>query len=101
VYSFGVVLLEVITGKPAILECPEATNITMWVRQRLNQQNIEDVVDPRIQDDYDVNVAWKATDIALKCTERAPEQRPTMTDVVTQLQECLMLDDGGGGRDAI
>jgi hypothetical protein len=55
------------------------------VRQRLNQQNIEDVVDPRIQDDYDVNVAWKATDIALKCTERAPGQRPAMTDVVTQL----------------
>jgi serine/threonine protein kinase len=32
VYSFGVVLLEIIT----------------WVRQRLNRQNIEDVVDPRI-----------------------------------------------------
>jgi serine/threonine protein kinase len=79
VYSFGVVLLEIIT----------------WVRQRLNRQNIEDVVDPRIlQDDYDVNVAWKAVDIALKCTERAPEQRPTMTGVVTQLQECLMLEDG-------
>ncbi|PUZ65099.1 hypothetical protein GQ55_3G196200 [Panicum hallii var. hallii] len=102
VYSFGVVLLEVITGKPAVMHCPEPTHIITWVRQRLSRGSIEDVVDARVQGGYDANVAWKAADLALKCTEQAPEQRPTMTDVVTQLQECLVLEDGsGGGRDAV
>jgi serine/threonine protein kinase len=96
VYSFGVVLLEIITGKQAIMHCSEPTHISMWVRQSLNRGNIEDVVDTCIKDGYNANVAWKAADIALKCTEQAPEQRPTMTVVVTQLQECLMLEDGYG-----
>ncbi|GJN14988.1 hypothetical protein PR202_gb01872 [Eleusine coracana subsp. coracana] len=37
---------------------------------------------------------WKTADIALKCTEQVSMQRPTMTDVVTQLQECLDLEKG-------
>lgn len=52
--------------------------------------------------EYDVNSVWKAADIALKCTMQASAQRPTMTDVVAQLQECLELEErsrtGGGTR---
>ncbi|CAL4902173.1 unnamed protein product [Urochloa decumbens] len=101
VYSFGVVLLELVTGRQAILSDPEPTNIIQWVRRRLARGNIEDVVDPRMRGEYDVNSVWKVADIALKCTTQAPVQRPTMTDVVAQLQECLELEEGhraGGGR---
>ncbi|RCV16858.1 hypothetical protein SETIT_3G172100v2 [Setaria italica] len=95
VYSFGVVLLEVITGKPPILRCPEPINIVQWVRQRLARGNIEDVVDAGLRGGcYDANAAWKAADVALKCTTQVPAQRPTMTDVVAQLQECLELEEG-------
>ncbi|TVU20516.1 hypothetical protein EJB05_36728, partial [Eragrostis curvula] len=93
VYSFGVVLLEVITGRPAILRDPEPTSIIQWARQRLARGNIEGVVDSRMRGDHDVNSVWKAADIALKCTAQASAQRPTMTDVVAQLLECLELED--------
>ncbi|VAH22184.1 unnamed protein product [Triticum turgidum subsp. durum] len=92
VFSFGVVLLEIITGQPHILNDPEPTSIVQWVRQRLAHGNIETVVDVRIHNDHDVNSVWKATETALKCTAQLPEQRPTMTDVVLQLQECLKLE---------
>nr|CAB3464668.1 unnamed protein product [Digitaria exilis] len=104
VFSFGVVLLELVTGRPAILRDPEPISIILWSRQRLARGNIEGVVDPRMRGDHDVNSVWKAADIALKCTAQSSAQRPTMADVVAQLQECLDLEvaraTGAGGGDA-
>ncbi|RLN28628.1 putative leucine-rich repeat receptor-like protein kinase [Panicum miliaceum] len=100
VYSFGVVLLELVTGRQAILFDPEPTSIIHWVRQRLARGNIEDVVDVRMRGDYDINSVWKAADIALKSTMQVSAQRPTMTDVVAQLQECLQLEEVRSRGDA-
>ncbi|KAK3138222.1 hypothetical protein QOZ80_5AG0366030 [Eleusine coracana subsp. coracana] len=94
VYSFGVILLELITGKSAIIFDPTPIHIIHWVRQRLARGNIEGIVDTRMQNNYEVNSVWKTADIALKCTEQVSMQRPTMTDVVTQLQDCLELENG-------
>ncbi|XP_062231938.1 putative leucine-rich repeat receptor-like protein kinase At2g19210 [Phragmites australis] len=99
-YSFGVVLLELVTGRPAILRDPEPTSIIQWARQRLARGNIEGVVDPRMHGNHDINGVWKAADIAFKCTAQASLQRPTMTEVVAQLQECLELEEGHAGGDA-
>ena len=100
VYSFGVVLLELVTGRQAILFDPEPTSVIQWVRQRLARGNIEDVVDARMRGDYDINSVWKAADIALKSTMQVSAQRPAMTDVVAQLQECLQLEEIRTGGDA-
>lgn len=94
-------LLELVTGRQAILSDPMPTSIIQWVRHRLARGNIEDVVDTQMCGEYDVNSVWKVADIALKCTMQASVQRPTMTDVVVQLQECIELEEGhrtGGGR---
>ncbi|KAK1699302.1 hypothetical protein QYE76_015999 [Lolium multiflorum] len=95
VYSFGIVLLEVITGHSAILQCTEPTHIVQWARQRLAGGDIKEVVDARMQSDYNINGLWKAVDVALKCTAQNPAERPTMTDVATQIQECLELESEG------
>jgi serine/threonine protein kinase len=99
VYSFGIVLLVLVTGKPPTLNNPQTMSISEWVQQRLGQGNIEGVVDVRMHGDHNINGIWKAADIALKCTAKTSTHRPTMTDVVEQLQECLKLeddrDDGG------
>uniref|UniRef100_N1QVW2 Putative LRR receptor-like serine/threonine-protein kinase n=1 Tax=Aegilops tauschii TaxID=37682 RepID=N1QVW2_AEGTA len=99
VYSFGVVLLELVTGKPAILPDTEPISIINWARQRLARGDIEGVVDTRMQGDHDINAVWKATEIALKCTEQVPLQRPSMAEVVMQIQECLDLEEVCTGRD--
>lgn len=59
-------------------------------------------MDARIHGDHDINSMWKAAIIALKCTTEALAERPTMTDVVAQLQECLNLEEdlADGGSDS-
>jgi len=94
VFSFGVVLLVLITGRPAIftLNNTERTNITHWVQGRLSEGDIESVVDPRLRGYCDVNSLWKVAELALHCTERAGRDRPTMAEVVEGLRESLQLE---------
>ncbi|KAM0843318.1 hypothetical protein ACQ4PT_057792 [Festuca glaucescens] len=89
---YGVVLVEIVTGQPHIPNDPEPTGIILWVRRRLVSGNIEGIVDARMCGDHDVNSVWKVTDTALKCTSQTPEERPTMTNVVALLKECLELE---------
>ncbi|XP_073006626.1 putative leucine-rich repeat receptor-like protein kinase At2g19210 [Typha latifolia] len=95
VFSFGVVLLEMITAQPAIIGGSETIHIATWVRQRLARGIIESIIDPRMGGEYDVNSVWKVADVALKCTSESSSQRPDMTDVVMQLKECLELEEAG------
>ncbi|XP_025806951.1 probable LRR receptor-like serine/threonine-protein kinase At1g51810 [Panicum hallii] len=94
VYSFGVVLLELITGQPPAVHITgtESIHIALWVRQKLSMGNIESIVDPRMGGEYDVNSVWKVAELALQCKERPSRERPTMTDVVVELKECMELD---------
>ncbi|XP_078168529.1 putative leucine-rich repeat receptor-like protein kinase At2g19210 [Carex rostrata] len=106
VYSFGVVLLQIVTGEPAIIQGSEpdngsgnmSINIIQWVWQKLARGNIESVVDASMQGKYDINSVWKAADMALKCTAQSAAQRPTMTEVVLQLKECIELEAATGGN---
>ncbi|URE17724.1 receptor-like serine threonine-protein kinase [Musa troglodytarum] len=69
-----------VVGTPGYLD-PELAN-----------GNIEDVVDSKLQGEYDLNSVWKVADIAFRCTSQAFHERPTMTDVVAELKESLALE---------
>jgi hypothetical protein len=81
VYSFGVVLLQLVAGRPATQRDPEPTSIVQWARPLLAQGNIEAVADRRMRGDHDINGVWKVADVALSCTAQQPAQRPSMTEV--------------------
>ncbi|KAG8077769.1 hypothetical protein GUJ93_ZPchr0007g3952 [Zizania palustris] len=101
VYSFGVVLLEVVTGEPPIMNDQSRSHITDFVSQKLAKGALENIVDPRLQGDYDPNSMWKVIDLAVKCTARDSAQRPAMADVVTILKGCLAFESAralGKGR---
>lgn len=67
-------------------------HIVQWVTPFIARGEITKVVDPRLKEEYDVNSAWKAVEIAMACTPAASIQRPTMSNVVTELKECLDLE---------
>lgn len=96
VYSYGVVLLEIITNQPAIIissnETDERTHISHWVSSRLANGLIRSIVDPRLQGDFEVNSVWKAVEIAMVCLSPSPSKRPNMSEVVSELKKCLAAE---------
>ncbi|XP_031286023.1 putative leucine-rich repeat receptor-like protein kinase At2g19210 [Pistacia vera] len=92
VYSFGVVLLEIITSKPVIEKSFERTHISQSVNLMLTKGDIKNIVDPRLHGDFDINSVWKAVEIAMACVSRDSTKRPTMHQVVMELNESLAIE---------
>ncbi|KAF3325230.1 LRR receptor-like protein kinase [Carex littledalei] len=92
VYSFGVVLLEIITGQSPTNAGLEGANLVHWVREKLSGGNIQSIVDPKMQEEYDINSIWKVTDLACRCTELTSSKRPTMNAVFSELKESMYLE---------
>ena len=89
VYSFGIVLLEIITGQPPVLVYPQTIHLTNWTRQKIATGSIHEVVDKRLLDQYDASSLQSVVDLAMDCVENAAINRPTMTEVVSRLKLCL------------
>ncbi|KAI4980037.1 hypothetical protein ZWY2020_016790 [Hordeum vulgare] len=99
-YSFGVILLELITGHAPVIPISDSMSIHIgeWMHQSLDHGNIEMIVDTKMGGDYDINSVWKAADLALHCKRAVSQERPTMAEVVAQLKECLELENRRDGR---
>ncbi|KAJ9692195.1 hypothetical protein PVL29_011324 [Vitis rotundifolia] len=93
VYSFGIVLLELITGQPAIIT-PGNIHIVQWISPMIERGDIQNVVDPRLQGDFNTNSAWKALETALACVPSTAIQRPDMSHVLADLKDCLEIEVG-------
>lgn len=92
-YSFGVVLLVIITGQPAITRYEnDNIHISRWVKLQLAEGDVKSVVDPKLLEDFDDDSALKAVELAMACVADTPNRRPTMNDVVMGLNECLVAE---------
>lgn len=87
VYSYGVVVLEVLTGKqPIDPTIPDGLHIVDWVRQK--RGSIE-VLDPslRARPEPEIEEMLQTLGVALLCVNPNPDDRPTMKDVSAMLKE--------------
>ncbi|PON47847.1 Mitogen-activated protein kinase kinase kinase [Parasponia andersonii] len=92
VFSFGVVLLEIITGRPAISKKNGKDHIIEWVKLWLSKGDIKNVMDPRLEQEFNKNSVWKAAEVAMACVSQVSTKRPTMTQIVTELKQCLVME---------
>ncbi|GAU24776.1 hypothetical protein TSUD_356050 [Trifolium subterraneum] len=93
VYSFGIVLFVLITGRQAIVRAGgENINILEWVIPIIERGDIQNVVDPRLQGEFSINSAWKIVEIAMSCISPNAVERPDMSQILAELKECLSFD---------
>lgn len=125
VFSFGILLLEIISGRKAIDVSHSPPSIVDWAIPLIRRGKLLSVFDPRIPPPKDPTVRKQLAVIAAKCVRTCRERRPSMKEIVESLSfltkfrswngignPCMMVDTvrppvehvssrprGGGGGD--
>ncbi|KAK2657557.1 hypothetical protein Ddye_010609 [Dipteronia dyeriana] len=101
VYSFGVLLLEVLCARPAIEQSlpRDQVNLADWGMLCKNKGCLEDIIDPLIKDQINPNSLKKFTETFEKCLQEDSSNRPTMGDVLWDLEYALQLQQSPTKRE--
>ncbi|KAL0744372.1 hypothetical protein Bca4012_085885 [Brassica carinata] len=94
VFAFGVLLLVLITGHPALDESQQS--LVLWVsiqlaKPLLDKKKITQLVDPSLGEAYNLEELSRLTSTASLCIEQSSLLRPRMRQVV----ELLLGQEGG------
>ncbi|CAN1329280.1 Probable serine/threonine-protein kinase PBL9 [Linum perenne] len=90
VYSYGVVLLEMLSGRRAIdKNRPSGEhNLVEWAKPYLaNKRKMLRIVDNRLEGQYTLEAAFKVGVLAHRCISVEAKLRPSMDEVVAMLVE--------------
>uniref|UniRef100_A0A0E0DTW9 non-specific serine/threonine protein kinase n=2 Tax=Oryza meridionalis TaxID=40149 RepID=A0A0E0DTW9_9ORYZ len=103
VFSFGVVLLELITGRRPVISTEPFNDETLvsWARplltKALEQHVYDDLIDPKLDALYDAHDMHRLISCAAAAVRHTARSRPRMTQIVRYLEGELSIDDLNAG----
>ncbi|GAA0162465.1 hypothetical protein LIER_22981 [Lithospermum erythrorhizon] len=104
IYSFGVVALEIVSGKSNTNYRPKEEFVYLldWAYVLQEQGSMLELVDPSLGSDYPKKEVMRMLSLALLCTNPSPTLRPSMSSVVRMLEgkipvQAPLIKRGGDG----
>ena len=96
-WSFGVVLYEILTGRRA-LERNRPTKeqkLLDWVKQfPADSKRFNMIMDPRLRNEYPISAARNVAKLADSCLNKNPNERPMMNQVMESLRLAIRESEG-------
>ncbi|KAK6154354.1 hypothetical protein DH2020_008602 [Rehmannia glutinosa] len=88
VYSFGIVLLELITGRRPVEVCKgkNCRDVVGWVYQMKSERREVEIFDSSIRDKDCEKQVMELLGIACKCIDQDPRRRPSIDEIVSLLE---------------
>ncbi|XP_066309922.1 proline-rich receptor-like protein kinase PERK2 [Miscanthus floridulus] len=103
VFSFGVMLLELITGRKPIMTSSEYQPETLvsWARpvltRAVEEENYDELIDPRLESNYDAYDMARLVACAAAAVRQTARSRPRMSQIVRYLEGELSVEDLNAG----
>ena len=85
VFAFGVILLELITGRRAV-DSDSRQSLVIWAKPLLDSKNVKELVDPKLKENYDHIEMNRVMATASLCVHHLSSKRPFMKKVVQLLK---------------
>ncbi|PNX77164.1 putative cysteine-rich RLK (receptor-like kinase) protein, partial [Trifolium pratense] len=88
VYSFGIVALEIVSGRSNTMHLAkeEAFYLLDWAHLLKERGDLMELVDRRLGSDFNKKEAMAMINVALLCTNATSNLRPSMSSVVSMLE---------------
>ncbi|MBA0750712.1 hypothetical protein Gogos_002103 [Gossypium gossypioides] len=83
VFSFGVLLLEIITGRRPVDSSKK--NLLLWAKPLMESGNITELADPKLEGKYDEDQMHRSVLTACYCVRQSAVWRPSMSEVLELL----------------
>ncbi|KAL6006751.1 hypothetical protein ACLOJK_032246 [Asimina triloba] len=101
VYSFGVVLLEILCARPVVDPTLPRNEVSLveWAMGRMKKELVGQIIDPRLVGHIDANCLRKFSGTVEMCLAEQGADRPTMGDVLWNLEYALLLQEMAAQRD--
>ncbi|POO01497.1 Mitogen-activated protein kinase kinase kinase [Trema orientale] len=95
VYSFGVVLFEVLCGRAAVDSSlpTEKIGLAGWAMKWQKVDKLEQIIDPSLEGSISPDSLWKFGEIAERCLAEFGANRPSMGEVLQNLECALRLQE--------
>ncbi|KAL6135315.1 hypothetical protein ACLB2K_067543 [Fragaria x ananassa] len=87
VFSFGVVLLEIISGRKnaGFYQSKQTFSLICYAWELWTEDKVLDLMDKNLQESCDRSEFMKCVNVGLLCVQEDPVDRPTMSNVITLL----------------
>ncbi|CAI0402912.1 unnamed protein product [Linum tenue] len=83
VYSFGVLLLEIISGRRPVDSSMQ--NLLLWAKPLMESGNVAELADPKLEGKYEADQMYRVVLTASYCVRQSAAWRPSMSEVLELL----------------